>query len=274
VSGKGCIYPKELADGWAFHDLKNKGIAPKALVFGVTNPVMVQGAVFAGISITEGWSQDPFEVVRTADTVRVDPSSKRIERQAAHNPLGLRASFRFRTALTDPKLLAPLRRRGEASRARLALIRSRQALVNARTRLVNHARESVESFGGRLSRCSTASFDKKVAEQVPREPRPALELLLETVTSLSASIQHHDRELEALVQEHYPETKLLRQVQGVGTLTALAFVLTLGDPERFEESRQVGAYPGWCPPKITESDERDPQSVSLERATGCSGVFW
>lgn len=68
-----------IAAGWAFHDLKTKGIAPKALVFGVTNPVMVQGAVFAGITITEGWSRDPFEVVRTGDTVRIDPSNKRIE---------------------------------------------------------------------------------------------------------------------------------------------------------------------------------------------------
>lgn len=62
-----------IAAGWAFHDLKTKGIAPKALVFGVTNPVMVQGAIFAGITITEGWSRDPFEVIRTGDTVRVDP---------------------------------------------------------------------------------------------------------------------------------------------------------------------------------------------------------
>jgi predicted aconitase with swiveling domain len=68
-----------IAAGWAFHDLKTKGIAPKALVFGVTNPVMVQGAVFAGITITEGWSRDPFEVVRNGDTVRVDPSNKRVE---------------------------------------------------------------------------------------------------------------------------------------------------------------------------------------------------
>ena len=68
-----------IAAGWAFHDLKTKGIAPKALVFGVTNPVMVQGAVFASITITEGWSPDPLEFVRTGDTVRVDPKNKKVE---------------------------------------------------------------------------------------------------------------------------------------------------------------------------------------------------
>ena len=164
-----------------------------------------------------------------------------------------------RLARVDPKLLAPLQHRGEASQAHLALIRSRQALVNTRTQLVNHVRGSVKSFGGRLSRCSTASFHKKVAEQIPQELRPALEPLLETIAaSLSACIQHYDRELETLAQEHYPETKLLRQVQGVGTLTALTFVLTLEDPERFEESRQVGAYLGLAPSK-DQSGERDPQ---------------
>ena len=41
-----------IAAGWAFYDIKHKGIAPKAFVFGVTNPVMVQGAVFAGIVLS------------------------------------------------------------------------------------------------------------------------------------------------------------------------------------------------------------------------------
>jgi predicted aconitase with swiveling domain len=45
----------------------------------VTNPVMVQGAVFAGIPITAGWSPAPHGVVRTGDWVRVDPARKTIE---------------------------------------------------------------------------------------------------------------------------------------------------------------------------------------------------
>jgi hypothetical protein len=68
-----------IAAGWAFFDLRHKGIAPKAFVFGVTNPVMVQGAVFAGIAITEGWDPPPNGAVRTGDWVRVDPVRKVIE---------------------------------------------------------------------------------------------------------------------------------------------------------------------------------------------------
>ena len=68
-----------IAAGWAFYDIRNKGFAPKALVFGVTNPVMVQGAVFANIPITEGWSRSPLECIETGDLVRVDPARKVIE---------------------------------------------------------------------------------------------------------------------------------------------------------------------------------------------------
>ncbi|MCX7196481.1 MAG: DUF126 domain-containing protein [Proteobacteria bacterium] len=68
-----------IAAGWAFHDIKGKGIAPKAFVFGVTNPVMVQGAIYADIAITEGWTPDPLAVIRTGDRVRVDPGRRVIE---------------------------------------------------------------------------------------------------------------------------------------------------------------------------------------------------
>ncbi len=67
-----------IAAGWAFYDIKAKGIAPRAFVFGVTNPVMVQGAVFAGITITEGWSKLPYDVIKTGDIVRVDPKRKSV----------------------------------------------------------------------------------------------------------------------------------------------------------------------------------------------------
>ena len=82
IKDKICFFPTAkggIAAGWAFYDIKCKGIAPKALVFGVTNPVMVQGAVFAGMTITEGWSRPPREVIRTGDWVRVDPARRVIE---------------------------------------------------------------------------------------------------------------------------------------------------------------------------------------------------
>jgi predicted aconitase with swiveling domain len=82
IKDKICFFPTAkggIAAGWAFYDIKCKGIAPRALVFGVTNPVMVQGAVFANMTITEGWSRPPREVIRSGDWVRVDPARRVIE---------------------------------------------------------------------------------------------------------------------------------------------------------------------------------------------------
>ena len=67
-----------VAGGWAFFDLLNKGIAPKALVFGKLNPVMVQGAVLAGLPIMEDWDQDLLSLVRSGDMVRLDPGARTV----------------------------------------------------------------------------------------------------------------------------------------------------------------------------------------------------
>ena len=75
-----------IAAGWAFYDIRAKGIAPKAFVFGVTNPVMVQGAVFAGITITEGWSASPYDSISPGDIVRVDPAKKTLTLLRRGNP--------------------------------------------------------------------------------------------------------------------------------------------------------------------------------------------
>jgi transposase len=161
-------------------------------------------------------------------------------------------------ARLDPKLLYPLKHRGEDSQAHLALIRSREALVGSRTQLINHVRGAVKSFGARLPKCSARSFHHKVAEEIPQALRAALEPILQIIASLTERIRDYDRKLEKLAGEHYPETELLRQVVGVGALTALTFVLTLEDPRGFDRSRVVGAYLGLVPGK-DQSGERDPQ---------------
>jgi transposase len=163
-----------------------------------------------------------------------------------------------RLARVDPKLLYPLKHRGEDSQAHMAIIRSREALVSSRTQLVNHVRGAVKSFGARLPKCPAASFHKRAQEHVPEALLPALGPILETIGSLTRHIRDYDRQLETISKETYPETELLRQVEGVGPLTALTFVLTVEDPYRFERSRSVGAYLGLVPAS-GRSGDRDPQ---------------
>ena len=163
-----------------------------------------------------------------------------------------------RLARVDPKLLYPLKHRGEESQAHLAIVRSRQALVGARTQLVNHVRGAVKSFGARLPKCPARSFHNKAPEHIPEALLPALGPVLEQIGSLTERIKDYDRKLETISEEHYPETKLLRQVEGIGPLTALTFVLTVEDPHRFKKSRAVGAYLGLVP-ATDRSGDSDPQ---------------
>jgi transposase len=161
-------------------------------------------------------------------------------------------------ARVDPKLLSPIEHRGENSQAHPALLRSRDALVGARTKLVNHVRGAAKSFGGRLPKCTAEAFHKKVAEHLPGELTSALEPIPETIALLTERIEDYDGKLKDVAEELYPETKLLRQVHGVGVLTAPAFVLTLEDPSRFAKSREVGAYLGLVP-ATDQSGKSDPE---------------
>jgi transposase len=163
-----------------------------------------------------------------------------------------------RLARLDPRLLYPLKHRGEDAQAHMALIRSREALVDCRTQLVNHVRGAVKSFGHRLPKCPARSFHKRASEHIPEALWPALGPILEQIASLTERIRQYDRKLQTISKERYPETELLRQVEGIGALTALTFVLTLEDPYRFEKSRSVGAYLGLVP-ATDRSGDSDPQ---------------
>ena len=170
----------------------------------------------------------------------------------------LDAEPRARLARSDPPLLRPIRHRGEPTQASLAVLRARDVLVAARTRLVNHVRGTLTSFGVRAQRCSTPSFHRQAVAAIPPALEAARRPVLEEVERLTRRIAQYDQQIEHLGAESYGETALLRQVRGVGPVTALAYVLTLEDPRRFASSRRVGAYLGLRPRK-RPSGEQDPE---------------
>jgi len=96
------------------------------------------------------------------------------------------AEYLARVGRLDPRLLAPVTHRGEDVQADLAVIRSRAALVEARTALINHMRSTVKALGGRLPKCSTKSFHRKVEEHVPELLQPAMLPVLDTIAELTA----------------------------------------------------------------------------------------
>jgi transposase len=158
----------------------------------------------------------------------------------------------------DPALLHPIQHRSAQAQADLAQLRARDCLVRTRTQLINHVRGAVKAVGGRLPASSAPAFVAKARASVPPELAPALAPLLALLTEVTAQIRALERALAAVARTRYPETQRLRQVAGVGLLTALCYVLTLEDPRRFRCSRAVGAYLGLCP-RQDDSGARQPQ---------------
>jgi transposase len=157
-----------------------------------------------------------------------------------------------------PRLLHPIQHRSREAQADLSWIRARQVLVESRTRLINAVRGISKSFGERLAKCATEAFTRKLADQIPAEIRGAVAPLLETIDHLNEQIGYYDRMEEHIARERYPKYWLLEQVDGVGVHTALCFMLTLGDAERFEKSRMVGSFFGMRPRK-KDSGASQPQ---------------
>lgn len=81
--------------------------------------------------------------------------------------------------------------------------------------------------------------------------------LLKSVEAIREQIGVYDRKIEEIAQR-YPEVGLLTQVYGVGTLIALTYILTIEDAQRFQHSRDVGAFLG-IQPKQRESGDSQPE---------------
>jgi transposase len=158
----------------------------------------------------------------------------------------------------DVSLLAPVQHRSLETQIDLMVVHGRDVLVSARVQLINAVRGLIKSMGGRLPASTTAAFAGKVASLIPPPLKHALVPLLKSIQHLSEQIRRCDRQVEELARKKYPQTRLLQQVKGVGPLISLAYVLTLENPARFQESRMVGSYLG-LQPKQSQSGNSSPQ---------------
>ena len=64
-----------VATAWMLREMKSRGMAPAALLLNASNPIMAQGAAFAGLALLDRFEVDITRRVRTGDTVTVDPGA-------------------------------------------------------------------------------------------------------------------------------------------------------------------------------------------------------
>lgn len=162
----------------------------------------------------------------------------------------------------DPKSLYPIQHRSTEVREDLLVVRVRDSLVESRTKLISTVRGMVKTMGARLPGCSSVSFSRKSADQIPHQVQETLQPLLRLIQTLSEEIKSYDQRIEKLASEKYTDTKLLRQVNGVGPVTSLAYVLTLETPQRFKRSRDVGPYLGLVPQQEDSGDSQPQLGIS------------
>jgi transposase len=169
-----------------------------------------------------------------------------------------------RIGLADEELLAPTYVRPPEFRQVMALLKVRDQQVRARTSTVLEIRSQVKVYGSRMPRCDAAHFHEHEHE-VPEGLREILGPLFDTLRTIASVIDRLDRKLEQEAQR-LPVVGRLTKIDGVGPITALAFVAVVGDPSRFHRTRDIGAYLGLVP-RRDQSGESDP-SCRITKA-GC-----
>lgn len=153
-----------------------------------------------------------------------------------------------RLCRADPQLLSPIKHRSESCQRDLVKLKAREALVRARVDLMNSTRFLLKSLGLTVpSQVKAAAFVRKLRPMLDPATTALVEPLLHSIDALSVQVQQLDKALEQLASIHYPDTERLRQISGVGPITALCYILTLESPGRFAHTRDVGAYLGLVP---------------------------
>ena len=173
------------------------------------------------------------------------------------------AKMLARIARFDPELLYPIQHRSRAAQMDLAVLKARDLLVRSRTQMIQFIRSIVKSSGERLPSCSTAAFAREVVEHIPKDLLPATVPCLNMIEKINQEIRRLDKQIETLCKAVYgEETESLRQINGVGPITSLAFVLTLEEPSRFAKSRDVGAFLGLTPKRDQSGETDKPLSIT------------
>jgi transposase len=132
--------------------------------------------------------------------------------------------------------------------ALLSLHRVRQGFVEERTATVNRIRGLLAEFGAVLPNrvIEVRRGAARAAESLPGLARHAIEDLLEHLRALDARISAYERELEQLARSSEAATRLMA-INGVGPMTALATVASVGAAHEFANGRQFAAWLGLVP---------------------------
>ena len=137
------------------------------------------------------------------------------------------------------------------------LLWHRHRLVQARTRIMNQLQAVAINEGLRCKKRLWRAGGRQQLESFPLGPWASRRRsdLLELLDGLSPTIAELSQAIEQEAEKR-PEAQRLRTHPGVGALTALAFVLIIGDVGRFQCGKQIASYLGLVPLEKSSGNRR------------------
>ena len=128
------------------------------------------------------------------------------------------------------------------------LVLHRHKLVMIRSRVKNELQHLSLNKGMQKKRTLWSQAGQKMLRELPLKPWAACRRadLLGLLAMLDQQIGRLDHAVQKAAEDH-AQARLLMTQPGVGPNTALAFVLTIGDVQRFRRGKQVASYLGLIP---------------------------
>jgi transposase len=154
------------------------------------------------------------------------------------------------------------------------LLLHRSKLVMIRARVKNELQHLCLNKGMQRKHKLWSKNGQQMLRELPLKPWAGRrrEDLLQLMTMLDQQIEPLDEAVKTEAQRD--KMALLLQTQpGVGPITALAYVLTMGDVSRFPRGKQVASYLGLIPREHLRADVRN-WAPSPSRAIACCGCCW
>jgi transposase len=145
------------------------------------------------------------------------------------------------------------------------LLVHRHRSVQLRTRVKNELQHLALNQGLQWKRKLWTVKGRVKLETLPLERWTAQRRddLLRLLAMVEGQIELLDQAV-AEVAEAYPSVRLLMTQPGVGPVTALAFVLTIGDVGRFLRSKQISSYLGLIPREHSSGGKQRMGSISKQ----------
>jgi transposase len=165
----------------------------------------------------------------------------------------------------------PSHRMSETQRRVRTLLAVRDNLVRTRVRQVQLLRALLRREGLRPRTGQVASFAKRLDElDPPSWLRDMIEPVRTVMDSLNQEMERLDRAIVDIVHDD-PVVQRLCTAPGIGPATAVAFVSTLDDVQRFEGAHKVRAYIGLVPSEFSSGDRQKRCAITK---TGNTRLRW